>query len=356
MKCPRCKTPLEEGSIYCHHCLQEIQWVSEYNTVETLMQKETKRQMLDRQKKHLEGLQKKKHPMKWMMISGFIAVCACIFWCVDHSYLIHYSLAQQAYRDKDYDRALGYADKALTISPGKGKAVILLSEVLREKGDLSGAVKVMEGNLKGHEDSPIYYEQLIALYEEAKEPEKIKSSILQADRQTVRREFDHYLCKDPKIQPETGTYDEGLEISIEVEEGVTYRYTLDGSQPTKESALYHGPIRIGDGVTEIYVVGENMYGIMSDVIYRKYTVIPEEPGAPEVMPDSGSYDKDTEIIVEVPDGFKAYYAFDGQPTENSTEYRAPVKMPVGEHTFCVILVGVNGRISEVASRYYYMDG
>lgn len=356
MKCPRCGTPLEPGSIYCHQCLQEIQWVSEYNTVETLMQKETKRQMLDREKKHIEGLQKKKHPMKWVMVSGFIVVCACIFWCVDHSYLIHYSLAQQAYKDKDYDRALGYADKALTICPEKGKAAILLSKVLREKGDLSGAVKVMEGNLKGHEDSQIYYAQLIALYGEAGEPEKIKRLILQADEQAVRGEFDHYLCKDPKIQPETGTYDEGLEISIEAEEGVAYRYTLDGSQPTKESALYHGPIAISEGVTEVYVVGENTYGVMSDVIYRKYTVIPKEPGAPDIMPESGSYDRGTDIIVEVPDGFKAYYAFDEHPTENSTEYRAPVNMPVGEHTFYVILVGANDRVSEVASRYYYMDG
>lgn len=356
MKCPKCGAQLEPGSIYCHKCLQEIHWVSEYNTVETLMRKESKQKMLDRQKKRLEELEKRRDPLKWLALLGIIGVCVCIFWCVDHSYLIQYSLAQQAYKQGEYDRAIEYADKALTVSPGKGKAAILLSEVLREKGDRAGAIKVLEGNLRGHTDSPAYLNQMIALYREERRPEKIKKLILRVDTQAVRREFEHYLCKDPQIQPETGTYDEDLEISIAEEKGVRYHYTLDGSQPTQKSALYSGPIRISEGVTEIYVMGENTYGLTSDVVYRKYTIIPKEPKAPHIMPDSGTYDKDTDIVVEVPEGFKAYYAFDEYPTESSTEYKAPVKMPMGEHTFYVVLVGVNDRLSEVASRNYQIYG
>lgn len=356
MKCPKCGVQLEPGSIYCHKCLQEIHWVSEYNTVETLMQKASKRKMLDRQKKRLEKLQKRKSPLKWLAVLGIICVCVCIFWCVDHSYLVQYDLAQQAYKRGEYDRALEYADKALTVSPGKGKAAILLSKVLEKKGDREGAIKVLEGNLQGHEDSPIYLDQMITLYREAKRPEKIKSLILHADMQTVRDEFAYYLCKDPQIHPKTGTYDEGLAISIVKEKDVKYYYTLDGSQPTQESALYDSPIPIGEGVTEIYVMGENAYGLTSDVIYRKYTVIPKDPKAPYVTPESGAYDKDTDITVEVPEGFKAYYAFDEYPTENSTEYKAPVKMPTGEHTFYVILIGANDRLSEVASRDYRLYG
>lgn len=360
MKCPKCGEQVKPGSVYCHKCLQEIHWVAEYNTVETLMQKETKRQMLNKQKKRLEELQKKSMPyfrrreFRYLLALGILGLCVCIFWRVDNSYLVQYSLAQRAYSRGQYSRALEYADKALTISPGKGKAAILLAQTLKKQGDLSGAIKVLEGNLKGHEESRNYYEQLIEAYREAGKTKKIKKLISQAPSQAIRREFAYYLCPDPDIRPETGIYDEDLKISIAEETGVQYYYTLDGSQPSRKRTLYKGPISVGQGVTEVYVMGENSFGVASDVVYRKYTVIPENPEEPDIMPDSGSYDKDEGITVEVPEGFKAYYAFDEYPTEASAEYTSPVKMPLGAHTFYVFLVGANGSISDVASRDYYL--
>ncbi len=358
MKCSKCGAQVEPGSLYCPKCLQEIHWVPEYNSVETLMQKETKRRMLTAQKERLEKLQKKsarylKRRTFWALAAlGLAGVCACVFWCANNSYLVQYSLAQQAYGRGQYDRALEYADRALTVSPGKGKAAILLSKALQKQGDLPGAIKALEGNLKDHRDSPGYYEQLIGLYKEAGRPEKIKDLIEKSKSRPIREEFGRYLCADPEITPATGVYDEMQQAVIEKEKGVRYYYTLDGSKPTEKSSLYEGPISIGQGVTELYVVGENSYGVPSDVIYRKYTVIPDAPKEPEVAPDSGYYDKDVGIIVKVPEGFKAYYAFDEQPTEDSAEYTSPVKMLPGEHTFYVILVGANGKVSGTASRNY----
>lgn len=350
MKCPKCNAEVERGNLYCPHCLQEIHWVSEYNTVETLMQKASRSQMLIRKKEHMEKKQKKK--IRWLILLGILGLCACIFWCVDHSYLVQYSLARRAYRAKDYEHALEYADKALTISPEKAKAAILLSQALEKQGELEGAIKVMEGDLQKHMDSPAYYERLIGLYEKAHQPEKIKRLIQDPDSQALRETFAHYLCADPDIRPQTGVYDDQIKVSIAEQEGVRYYYTLDGSTPTRESPLYQGPFSVGEGVTEVYVLGVNAYGLTSDVIYRRYTVIPKDPEAPEILPASGTYDRDTEITVEVPEGFKAYYAFDEMPTENSTEYKAPVRMPSGEHTFYAVLIGINDRVSEVASRYY----
>lgn len=324
----------------------------EYNTVETLMAKERKRKMQKGQEKSRSHF--KKHKFKWLVALAMIAVSVCIFLCVNNSYLVQYSLARRAYEHEQYSRALEYADKALTISPDKGKAVILLSQILKEQGDLPGAIKVLEGSLHDHKDSSGYYGQLIALYEEAAKPDKIKRLILKADFPAIREDFGEYLCPDPEISLNTGIYDKVQSVSIEKKEGIRYYYTLDGSQPTKDSPLYQKPIFVGGGVTELYVMGENAYGITSDVLYRKYTVILETPEAPEIWPQSGSYDRDTNIIVKVPDGFTAYYAFDEYPTEDSTEYTAPVKMPTGEHTFYAVLVGVNNKVSEVASQSYYL--
>ncbi len=352
MRCPRCKTQLRPGSIYCHKCLQEIHWVPEYNTVETLMAKERRRKMQKGREK--SGFNFKKHKLQGLIALAILAVCVCILLCVNHSYLVQYSLARQAYEHGQYSRALGYADEALTISPEKGKAVILLSQILKEQGDLSGAIKVLEGSFREHRDSSGYYRQMIALYEQAGEPDKIKRLILDADFHAIREEFDYYLCPDPEISLNTGIYDKEQRVSIAEEEGVRYYYTLDGSQPTRDSPLYQHPIFVGGGVTELYVMGENSYGIISDVLYRKYTVTLETPEAPEILPQSGSYERDMDITVEVPDGFKAYYAFDEYPSQDSTEYTAPVKMPTGAHTFYAVLVGVNDKISDVSSQSYYL--
>ena len=71
------------------------------------------------------------------------------------------------------------------------------------------------------------------------------------------------------------------------------------------------------------------------------------PAAPVVYPKSGDFSKETTINVSVPDGCKAYYAFDREPDVNSTEYEQPISMPVGYHIFNVILVAANGKTSKL---------
>ena len=39
MKCPKCDKDVPEGFLFCPHCLAEIPWVKEYDTVETRLEK-----------------------------------------------------------------------------------------------------------------------------------------------------------------------------------------------------------------------------------------------------------------------------------------------------------------------------
>lgn len=362
MKCPKCGAEVKPGSLYCSECLQEIHWVPEYNTVETLLNKEkkAKMQMLRHQAKHLEEIGRKRIPdlrkrvIMILAVLSVVCVCVVIYLYRENSYSAQYSMAKAFYSQEQYNRALEYADKAMSINPRKEGAPILLAQILNEQGDLDGAVKILEGNLQYHTDSQKYYMNLIMLYEEDGKPDKIKNLILQADSQLIRKNFAYYLCPDPEITPETGTYSQELTVEIQEEDGVEYYYTLDGSIPTEKSPRYQQPIYIGKGVTELNVVGKNVFGITSDVLYRKFTVVVEAPDPPEIMPESGNYHTDTEITVEIPDGFRAYYAFDEYPDADSTEYKAPVKMPPGGHTFYAVLIGGNEIESDVASQYYYV--
>lgn len=355
MKCPKCGTQVKPGSLYCHKCLHEIQWVPEYSTVETLLkEKETNKQKIKHKVKRKLSISRKRILAGAVLLAAAV-LCIAVWVYRNHSYPVQYGRAQKAYLHGEYSLALEYADKAMILSPRKAGATLLMAKTLQAQGELSGAIKVLEGSLQYHKGNRDYYMQLISLYEENEEPDKIKQLITHTDNEWIRSSFAYYLCPDPEITPETGIYEKKLKAAVREEEGIQYYYTLDGSQPTSESALYRKPIRIKEGVTELKVMGINSFGITSDVLYRKYTVVLEDPDPPDISPESGIYGKDMLITVEVPDGYHAYYAFDEYPTADSMEYTAPVKMPEGEHTFYAILMAGNDKESDVASRDYYLD-
>ena len=51
MKCGNCGADLEEGTLFCPVCGKEVQWVPEYNTLETLIKQ---RELEEREKKRRE--------------------------------------------------------------------------------------------------------------------------------------------------------------------------------------------------------------------------------------------------------------------------------------------------------------
>ena len=80
MKCPKCGAEVKPGSLYCGECLQEIHWVPEYNTVETLLNKEkkAKMQMLKKQAKHLEELSRRTMPSLKKRVLACLAVLSAV--------------------------------------------------------------------------------------------------------------------------------------------------------------------------------------------------------------------------------------------------------------------------------------
>ena len=64
--------------------------------------------------------------------------------------------------------------------------------------------------------------------------------------------------------------------------------------------------------------------------------------APVVTPTTGQYYEYTMIEIEVPEGYEAYYTFNGEvpekDSEDSYKYTEPIDMPEGNTLFSAVLI------------------
>lgn len=356
MKCPKCHREVEKGSLYCPYCLAEIPWVKEFNSVETLMKKE-EQNIPHKKANKFEHWKKKGHTisrkqMVWLVV--FVTVFFGLF-CYRqlHTFSALYSNAKKQYEQQNYEAAMKITEEALNMKPENEAANLLLAKSMDKLGDTKSAILVLRPFIQNETAGAQTYKEFVELLTEEGRTGEVRE-LLKRCSQKVQETCRDYICSAPVSNLAPGTYTSVQTLELRADYSQIY-YTLDGSVPTKESKRYSEPIILNEGTTEVKAIGVNDKNIESDVITRKYVIVLKTPDAPEVTPESGDYDKKTEIRITVPDGCKAYYAFDSQPDLNSTLYEQPISMPVGYHRLNVILVAANGKTSKVTTMEYYLQ-
>lgn len=224
---------------------------------------------------------------------------------------------------------------------------------MEKSGDKRSALLVLRPFIQNKIAGTGIYKEYVKLLTQEGKTNEVRLILKSADRE-VQNACAEYICETPVSNPAPGTYTTTQTLKLEGNCQKIY-YTLDGSTPTRKSKVYTEPIILREGTTELKAFGVNDKNIESDVISRKYVIVLNAPKAPKVTPKSGDYNKKTEIKITVPDGCKAYYAFDSEPDLNSTVYEQPISMPVGYHRLNVILVAANGKTSKMTAMDYYLQ-
>ena len=362
MKCPKCHKEVEKGSLYCPYCLAEIPWVREFSTVETLMKKE--QQNRPSEKKHKTEIVKYfKHPRRRKLKFSrkqllCLLLCAATllgFFCYRqlNTFSALYSRAKKQYEQQNYEEAQRIAENALDKNPKNEAANLLMAKSMEKSGDAQSALLVLRPFIQNKTAGTGIYKEYVKLLTQEGKTNEVRLILKSADRE-VQNACAEYICETPVSNPAPGTYTTTQTLKLEGNCQKIY-YTLDGSTPTRKSKVYTEPIILREGTTELKAFGVNDKNIESDVISRKYVIVLNAPKAPKVTPKSGNYNKKTEIKITVPDGCKAYYAFDSEPDLNSTVYEQPISMPVGYHRLNVILVAANGKTSKMTAMEYYLQ-
>lgn len=144
-------------------------------------------------------------------------------------------------------------------------------------------------------------------------------------RQTYLIDVDFSFA--PEVVPESGVYDHGILIEIDMPQLYTAYYTEDGTEPTKESSRYFKPFSITDGEHNMKFVCFASDGTPSEIIERNYniTLNTELTAAQAVenlvqgLVDRGYLDY-TSGLKESEHGWYQYIYFAVRPIENMGDF------------------------------------
>lgn len=394
MRCANCGADIPEGMMICPDCCTEVQIVPDYNPLDDVLVREvrgsvegTTRQINTREVRTYRGnerrqttrhqnteairrreaeerrrqkmLWKKKQKQKRMkmLLLLFVFAVAIIGSCGVMLYRNSYDgIVKKGYHSLqlgEYSAAKKYFNKAISKNQQKAEAYTGLSEVYIEQKDLEKAENVFLNAVGTQTENAELYEAAVAFYVETEQLDKI-SPLLDGCSENVATALEEYVSEAPEFSLEEGTYTEVQEVSL-TGNGEIY-YTMDGSEPDKNSTLYEEPILLNEGTTVIKAISINAKEITSLVSKKKYTVELPIADAPAVTPSTGQYSTPTQIEIAVPDGYTAYYTLDGStPTAASKLYTGPIDMPTGQTTFSAVLLSKSGKLTSVTKRSYLLE-
>lgn len=160
-------------------------------------------------------------------------------------------------------------------------------------------------------------------------------------------------CSDPIVSPQDGTVfkHSGLVVTIDQngEEGVL-RYTIDGTDPTREAPVYEGPFTVDDSTVVKAKVFSDRYfdsAVVTVNLTREWETVPT-PVITAAEEFSGSETK-VMIACAMPEATIRYTTDGSEPNSHSPKYTGPFW--VSEScTVKAVAMCVEYRTSEVASR------
>lgn len=297
----------------------------------------------------------KKRMQKMMGVFCIIlVVCAVLgFLFYQNSYAGVVGKGNRALQSGEYSSAERYFNRAIERDMKKASAYTGLSKVYIQQKNLEKAEEIFITAIDSQPENADLYQAAIQFYVDTEQLEKI-SPLLDGCDSSVLSKVEEYVSEAPTFSLDEGTYPEVQEITLSSDGEI--RYTEDESTPTASSTQYKEPILVDEGKTVIKAVSINKKGIPSLVATRTYTVELPIADAPAVTPSTGRYSTPTQITIQVPEGYAAYYTTDGStPSAASTLYAGPLDMPEGSMIFSAVLISESGKMTSVTKRNYVLQ-
>lgn len=375
MKCANCGAELKLGCVYCSVCGHEAQIVPDYNILEDdylnhLMNAEEKaahqkeqqrRQMEQKRKQQKKEAERKK---KILLISGLcaalaVAILVTVILVVNHnhrnSFDYQYEKGLSYAAQKDYDKALDYFSEAARLDPNHTGVLLELAKIYEIREDAASLEATLLQIIALDDTEPEAYRMLVALYDKQQNYDDIMELYGQLKSDSLREIFADYMVAPPEFSVEGGEYNDDVTVELSAPEGCTIYYTLDGTSPVERGKRYREPIELNNAKDyTLSAVCRDARGIFGQVASAEYKIVYEAPDSATVTPAAGTYTEAMPVTIQVPEGCRVYYTWDGSvPSQNSDVYSAPLEMPEGNHVLSILVVDSHDLASPVV-RYNYI--
>lgn len=402
MRCIHCGAIIPDDMLYCPKCNMEVQIVPDYNPLEDILAREVKGSVEDatrqietddikryhrreaqeynnstrilsqneldeiRAKRNAAGRRQqmmrkkrlaKKRRRRVLIILLIFVVAAGVsaFFLYQNSYAGQMNKGNQALQSGEYKAAENYYNHAISKNAKKAEAYTGLSKVYIQQKDLDAAEAVFLTAISSQPSNVELYRSAIHFYIDTDQLLKVSELLDDCEDDEVLKGVQTYVSNAPEFSLEEGTYSEVQEVSLSSSGGTIY-YTTDGSVPDTSSEKYTEPLLLQEGETTIMAISVNKKEIPSLTVSKVYTIDIPVADAPAVTPSTGQYDTATNITINVPDGYTAYYTLDGsEPTDASAKYEGPINMPEGQTMFSAVLVNKQGKYTQITKRNYVLD-
>lgn len=369
MNCPKCGTKIEEGSLYCTACGEDIHIVPDFESeVEQSMQdtlEQIAEELQDSPKADTpeKKPQRKKGYLGWLTGVFFLVIMILAgviigaLYHMEHSVEYQMARAAECVAKQNYQQAVDYYLRALELGNTDQELGFALADCYYAMDDVGGyesqLLRMIDGGLLDQKQLERAYSQLIQSYRGRNDYQTIDSLLNSCDNDVIRSTYQNLQARAPEFGFEEGYYQEILPLKLSSNTAGTIYYTLDGSEPDENSPIYTAPIFLDNGEHTVKAVFVNQYGLVSDVVTKRYQIEIQIPVAPDVTTASGEYSSPTLIKINCEEEDMIYYTTDGTtPTDNSTRYTGPIPMPLGDSVYNFAIIEEGGIVGEVAQRSY----
>lgn len=273
------------------------------------------------------------------------------------SYGYQIEQAEIAAEAGDYETAIVYLEKAMTMDSSDLDMKYLLADYYKKIGESDNAILVLKGLLCGDTQKDINtYNKIFEIYSEQGKIIEISHILGECEDPVILEQFQQYVANAPEFSEPEGSYDDVVHLKLTANTSGTIYYTVNGGTPDTSSEVYTSPIFLESGYYIVKAIFVNSYGLVSEIASQLYEINVTVPPKPEISVESGIYQIPQLISVEVPDGCMTYYTTDGtMPTRDSMQYKEPICMPLGDSQFTFVTYSSENVASEASMGMYTFE-